>query len=379
MSARTILIMAGGTGGHIMPGLAVAHEMRQRGWQVFWLGHPERMEGRLVPQHDIPLEPLRFSGVRGKGIATLLKLPFSLARACRQARRVLRSVRPDVVLGMGGYVAFPGGLMARFSGVPLVVHEQNAVAGTANRFLARLARKVLIGFPGALPGALMVGNPVRHEVLRLAPVQERYANREGRIRLLVMGGSLGARAVNELAMAALARLAGHPTPKGRAVPAAGEPGDQPAGHGWRVIHLAGRADENAVRAAYAEIGVSAQVFGFLEDMGAAYAAADICIGRSGAAACFELALCGKPAILIPLPTAVRDHQTANAKAFEEAGAAIMMPQAELTPELLAAKVSSLRDSDGQLEKMSAAMRGLARPDAALALAITVERVGSHSL
>src|SRR5690606_15084858 len=159
MSARTVLIMAGGTGGHIMPGLAVAHELRQRGWQVVWLGHPERMEGRLVPQHDIPLQALRFSGVRGKGAMALLKLPFALAGACRQALRALDATRPDVVLGMGGYVAFPRGLMARLRRIPIVVHEQNAVAGTANRLLARMARKVLAGFPGALAGALKVGTP----------------------------------------------------------------------------------------------------------------------------------------------------------------------------------------------------------------------------
>ena len=315
MSARTILIMAGGTGGHIMPGLAVAHEMRQRGWQVFWLGHPERMEGRLVPQHDIPLEPLRFSGVRGKGIATLLKLPFSLARACRQARRVLRSVRPDVVLGMGGYVAFPGGLMARFSGVPLVVHEQNAVAGTANRFLARLARKVLIGFPGALPGALMVGNPVRHEVLRLAPVQERYANREGRIRLLVMGGSLGAQVLNEVVPQALALL-----------PEATRP---------IVVHQAGAQHLDSLTKRYAAAGVQAECHAFIDDMAVRLGEADLLICRAGAMTVAEVAAAGVAALFIPLPHAIDDHQTANARYLSDCNGAWLHRQNEFTADWLA--------------------------------------------
>lgn len=198
MSERTIMIMAGGTGGHIMPGLAVAQELQSRGWRVSWLGHPDRMEGRLVPEHGFELLPLRFSGVRGKGFVTLLKLPFTLVRACLQARKVLRTVRPDVVLGLGGYVAFPGGLMARLAGIPLVVHEQNAIAGTANRYLARLAQCVLTGFPGALPNALMVGNPVRASLLALTPVAQRYAARDGALRVLVLGGSLGAAYLNDL-------------------------------------------------------------------------------------------------------------------------------------------------------------------------------------
>src|SRR5690606_25790816 len=169
MSTPTLLIMAGGTGGHIMPGLAVAHEMKARGWKVLWLGHPGRMEGRLVPPQGIELLPLRFSGVRGKGLITLLKLPFTLGRACWQAYRLLAQVRPDVVLGMGGYVAFPGGLAAALRRIPLVIHEQNAVAGTANRWLAKLAGKVLVGFPGALPGAVMVGNPVRSAIAKVVP------------------------------------------------------------------------------------------------------------------------------------------------------------------------------------------------------------------
>src|SRR5690606_32628052 len=192
MSTPTLLIMAGGTGGHIMPGLAVAHEMKSRGWRVLWLGHPDRMEGGLVPPQGFELLPLRFSGVRGKGPLALLKLPFTLTRAGWQAHRMLGRIRPDVVLGMGGYVAFPGGVAAALRRIPLVIHEQNAVAGTANRWLAKLASKVLVGFPGALPGAVMVGNPVRNAIVQVKPAAERYQTRQGPLRLLVVGGSLGA-------------------------------------------------------------------------------------------------------------------------------------------------------------------------------------------
>src|SRR5690554_5390619 len=207
MSERTLVIMAGGTGGHIMPGLAVAHEMKARGWRVLWLGNPDRMEGKLVPAQGIEMLPLDFSGLRGKGLITLFKLPFTLTKACLQARRALARAQADVVLGMGGYAAFPGGLMARLAGIPLVVHEQNAVAGTANRWLARIARKVLAGFPGALHGAVMVGNPVRENFRTLAPTTERYAGRQGPLRLLVVGGSLGAAMLNEVVPQAVARMA----------------------------------------------------------------------------------------------------------------------------------------------------------------------------
>src|SRR5690606_17465147 len=201
-----LLIMAGGTGGHIMPGLAVAHEMKARGWRVLWLGHPDRMEGRLVPPQGFELIPLRFSGLRGKGLLTLLKLPFTLLSACWQARSAMVRVKPDVVLGMGGYVAFPGGVMASLRRIPLVVHEQNAIAGTTNRWLAKMAYKVLVGFPGALPGAVMVGNPVRPEFTQKDTAVVRYGARQGPLRLLVVGGSLGAAALNNVMPKALALL-----------------------------------------------------------------------------------------------------------------------------------------------------------------------------
>lgn len=315
MSARTILIMAGGTGGHIMPGLAVAHELQQRGWRVVWLGHPERMEGRLVPQHDIPLEPLRFSGVRGKGLGALLKLPLGLAAACRQALRALASVRPDVVLGMGGYVAIPGGLMARCRRIPLVVHEQNAIAGTANRILARMANKVLTGFPGALPGALMVGNPVRQELLQLPPVLERYRSRQGPLRVLVVGGSLGAQVLNEVVPAALALLPEQERPV--------------------VVHQAGAQHIEGLTQRYAQAGVQAQCHAFIDDMAARLGEADLLICRAGAMTVAEAAAAGVAALFIPLPHAIDDHQTSNARYLSDCNGAWLQKQSEFTPQWLA--------------------------------------------
>jgi len=315
MSARTVLIMAGGTGGHIMPGLAVAHELRQRGWRVVWLGHPERMEGRLVPQHDIPLQPLRFAGVRGKGPMALLKLPFALAGACGQAWRALDAIKPDVVLGMGGYVAFPGGLMARLRRVPIVVHEQNAVAGTANRLLARMARKVLAGFPGALPGALMVGNPVREEVLRLPASDERYGRREGPLRLLVVGGSLGAQVLNEVVPQALALLPRQERPE--------------------VVHQAGAQHIESLQQRYAQAGVQAECHAFIDDMAARLGEADLLICRAGAMTVAEVAAAGVAALFVPLPHAIDDHQTANARYLSDCNGAWLCKQAGFTPDWLA--------------------------------------------
>ncbi|WP_322999698.1 undecaprenyldiphospho-muramoylpentapeptide beta-N-acetylglucosaminyltransferase [Castellaniella sp.] len=315
MTQPVILIMAGGTGGHIMPGLAVAKALQSLGWQVLWLGNPDRMEGRLVPAQGIELLPLQFGGVRGKGPAALLKLPFTLASACLSVRRLLRRYRPDVVLGMGGYAAVPGGLMARLSGIPLVIHEQNAVAGTANRLLARLAARVLTGFPSALPDALMVGNPVRQDLLALAPTAQRYASRQGPLRLLVLGGSLGAARINELVPEALAQL--------------------PADRRPQVHHQAGERHADAVRQHYERLGLQAQVSAFIQDMGQALAEADLVICRAGAMTVAEVAAVGVAAVFIPLPHAIDDHQTANARYLSECGGGWLMPQAELDASRLA--------------------------------------------
>ncbi|MBC7203927.1 MAG: undecaprenyldiphospho-muramoylpentapeptide beta-N-acetylglucosaminyltransferase [Pusillimonas sp.] len=315
MSTKTLLIMAGGTGGHIMPGLAVAEELRARGWNVVWLGHPEKMEGRLVAASGIAMEPLRFSGLRGKGIGALLALPFRLLRACFEARAALRKVRPDVVLGMGGYVAFPGGVMARLAGIPLLVHEQNAIAGTANRWLAKMARKVLVGFPGALPGALMVGNPVRHEVISKLTVEQRYGQRQGPLRLLVLGGSLGAQPLNQVIPDALALMARE---------------DRPV-----VTHQTGEQHLGLVRQSYETAGVDANCVAFIEDMGAALAQADLLICRAGAMTVAEVAAAGVAALFIPLPHAIDDHQTANARYLSDCHGGWLQRQAAFTPEWLA--------------------------------------------
>ena len=310
------MIMAGGTGGHIMPGLAVAKEMQSRGWEVVWLGHPDRMEGRLVPAQGLPLEPLNFSGLRGKGPLALLALPFRLVGACLQARKAFRRAQPAVVLGMGGYVAFPGGVMAFISGVPLVIHEQNAVAGTANRWLAKLAKKVLVGFPGALPGALMVGNPVRPELTRVDDVQTRYAQRQGPLRLLVIGGSLGAHVLNTVVPQALALMPAEQRPV--------------------VVHQAGEQHIDRVKQGYRDAGVEAECHAFIQDMAHALGHADILVCRAGAMTVAEVAAVGVAALFIPLPHAVDDHQTANARYLSACHGGWQQPQNEFTPQWLAA-------------------------------------------
>jgi UDP-N-acetylglucosamine--N-acetylmuramyl-(pentapeptide) pyrophosphoryl-undecaprenol N-acetylglucosamine transferase len=325
MSTQTLLIMAGGTGGHIMPGLAVAHEMKARGWQVLWLGHPERMEGRLVPGQGFELIPLRFSGLRGKGPLALLKLPFTLARACWQARAAMARVQPDVVLGMGGYVAFPGGVMAALRRIPLVVHEQNAIAGTANRWLARLAAKVLVGFPGALHAAVMVGNPVRPEFTQHPPAAQRYAGRSGPLRLLVVGGSLGAAALNTVLPQALAMMTAQRRPL--------------------VTHQAGERHLAALQAAYAQAGVQADCQAFISDMAQAMADADIIVCRAGAMTVAEVAAIGVAALFVPLPHAIDDHQTANARFLSDCHGAQLCPQSELTAQWLAGWLGSLERAD----------------------------------
>ena len=315
MNAPTLLVMAGGTGGHVMPGLAVAQAMRERAWRVVWLGNPQGMEASLVPRHGIDLEPVTISGVRGKGWLALLALPWRLLRAFAQCVAALRRVKPSVVLGMGGYVAFPGGVMARMLGYPLVVHEQNSVAGLTNRLLAKLANRVLEAFPGSLPGATWTGNPVRRDIGTAPAPEIRYANRTGPLQVLVVGGSLGARALNEIVPQALALLDQNERP--------------------RVTHQSGRAHVAALHEAYARAGVAAEVVDFIEDMGRAYAEADLVICRAGAMTVAELAAVGVASLLVPFPHAVDDHQTVNARFLVDRGAASMLPQTELDPETLA--------------------------------------------
>lgn len=346
---RTILIMAGGTGGHIMPGLAVAHEMRRAGWRVAWLGNPAGLEARLVREAGFDLLPLSFSAVRGKGYKRLLFLPFSLLSGFAQAWRRLSQIRPNVALGLGGYVSFPGGMMAALRGIPLVVHEQNAIAGLANRILAGVADRVLTGFPGALRKGEWVGNPVRPDIARLAEPEQRYAEHEResgkRLRLLALGGSQGAQAINETLPVALALLPQEARPE--------------------VVHQTGAAHCETTRAAYAAAKVAAHVVPFIDDMASAYAWADLVLARAGASTIAEIAAVGVASILVPYPHAVDDHQMANARFLADAGAAILLPQKELTPERLSLLGALARP---QLQQMAWQARRLAQPAAAARVA-----------
>jgi UDP-N-acetylglucosamine--N-acetylmuramyl-(pentapeptide) pyrophosphoryl-undecaprenol N-acetylglucosamine transferase len=312
---KTALIMAGGTGGHIFPGLAVAEELRARGWLVRWLGTPGSMESRIVPQHGFDVETIDFSGVRGKGLVTLALLPLRLLRAFWQALAVVRRVKPDVVLGMGGYVTFPGGMMAVLAGRPLVLHEQNSVAGMANKVLAGVADRIFTAFPGVLKKGQWVGNPLRAAFTRQPGPAERFAGRQGPLRLLVVGGSLGARALNEIVPQALALI-----PEGR----------RPV-----VTHQSGAAQIEQLRASYEAAGVQAELTPFIDDTAAAYAAADVIVCRAGASTVTEIAAVGAAAVFVPFPHAVDDHQTTNARFLVDAGGGWLVQQADLTPRGLA--------------------------------------------
>jgi UDP-N-acetylglucosamine--N-acetylmuramyl-(pentapeptide) pyrophosphoryl-undecaprenol N-acetylglucosamine transferase len=341
------MITTGGTGGHIFPGLAVATTLVARGWRVFWLGTREGMEARLVPQHGVAFEGVAFGGVRGKGARQLVLGPFALARACWQSRGIIRRRAPDVVLGFGGFASFPGALMGVAAAKPLVLHEQNAVAGLANRVLAYGADRILTGFPGAFGSrssrkADWVGNPVRAPFMSIAPPEVRFAARSGPLALLVVGGSLGAIGLNERVPQALALI---PRPS------------RP-----RVVHQAGERHIDALRAAYRDAGVEAECVAFIDDIATRYAEADLVVCRGGATTVAELAAVGVGAIVVPLPGAIADEQSANARFLVDAGAAVMVPQRELTPEALAARIASCtRES---LLAMATAARRVARPDAA---------------
>ena len=354
--SRTLLVMAAGTGGHIFPGLAIAKEMAARGWRVAWMGTPAGMENRLVADAGIPMHAVSMSGVRGKGALAWLLLPARLLVAFWQALAVIGRVRPDVVLSMGGYVAFPGGMMAVLRGKPLVVHEPGATAGLTNRALALVADRVIVGMEGAfeartghaigdrLPRPKRVewlGTPVREAIAQVAAPQARYAGRTGPLRLLVVGGSLGAQTLNDLIVAALA-----------AMPEASRP---------EVVHQAGDRNIAALDAAYAKAGVRAQTVAFIDDMAARYAWCDVFVCRAGAITVAEIAAAGVPALLFPLPWFVADEQAGNAKFLERHGAGIRLAQLETTPESLASLLASLTRE--KLVAMAAKARTLGRPDA----------------
>lgn len=337
---KTILIMAGGTGGHIFPGLAVAHELRAAGWEVVWLGARGGMEERLVPPRGYRTAWIRAKAARGKGLLQKLLLPANLLYSFWESARLIRRLRPDVVLGLGGYVAFPGGMMASLLNRPLALHEQNAVPGLANRVLSGVSDKVMVAFPGALKSAEWTGNPVRSEIAALTSPDERFRGRSGPMKVLVVGGSLGAQALNEAVPRALALLSERP----------------------RVVHQAGEKHLDALKTHYSNSGVEGELVAFIDDMARRYAEADLVICRAGAVTIAELSAGGVASILVPFPHAVDDHQTANARFLADRGAAILLPQSEMTPQKLAALIGSL--DRPKLLEMAQKARALGKPDAA---------------
>ena len=395
MSNRSILIMAGGTGGHIMPGLAVADVLRAEGWKVTWLGAPGSMEAELVPKHGYEVAWVNFSGLRGKGMVRKLMLPFNLLRALGQSAAAIFRHRPDVVLGLGGYITFPGGMMAALLRRPLAIHEQNSIAGLSNKVLARMSQRVLSGFPDVLPGAEWCGNPVRSVIAALPDPAQRYGARSGRLNVLVVGGSLGAKALNEALPQALALLPEdlrpnvlHQTGKqhfeavqqlyGQAGVQVGGMTRcaQATGAGMPPLHLLPQTAGCAITSDLASVVDSpsrmasssisnvseVDIRPFLDDMAGCYANADLVICRAGALTVAELAAAGVASILVPFPFAVDDHQTHNARFLSGRGAAVLLPQGELSGEKLAQQLREL--SREKLLVMAQQARSVAKPDAA---------------
>ena len=341
MTQPSILVMAGGTGGHIFPGLAVAEYLRHCGWKVSWLGNQNGMEYRLVKASDFPFEAVTFGGLRGKGLKAKIMLPFNLLRAGIQSWRIISRLKPNVVLGMGGYITFPGGLVAKLLKRPLVLHESNSIAGSANRALAKIAMRTLTGFPNAMDHAEWVGNPIRADFDRVELPAVRYEQRCGNLSILVVGGSLGAAVLNETIPAAIALM---------------EKSARPT-----VIHQAGDKHLAQLQHRYATLGVDADIRPFIEDMSAAYAQADLVICRSGAMTVSESTACGVAACLVPLPHAIDDHQTANARFLSDVAAAILLPQKDLNAQDLAAMIQHLNRDD--LKKIALRAHALAKPHA----------------
>ena len=356
MAAR-ITIMAGGTGGHVFPALAVAHELAARGWQVSWLGTPDSFESRVVPAQGFELDTIASFRLRGQGVMNLILAPLRLLRALVQAWRVLRRRRPQVVLGMGGFASGPGGLISRVLGMPLVVHEQNAIPGMTNRWLARVATRVLEAFPGSFPattGAQAVGNPIRAEIAALP--EPSMIDGQRPMRLLVMGGSLGAKALTDPVPASLAKIDAAERPE--------------------VRHQAGRGKLEATREAYHQYGVEAEVTEFLDDMATAYTWADLTVCRAGALTVSELMAAGLASVLVPFPFAVDDHQTANARFLSEAGAARLVQQAALDADSLSALLRTLLGDRARIHDMAQSAYRLARRDAARSVADICEELAA---
>ena len=338
-----VLIMAGGTGGHVFPALACAREFQARGYAVHWLGTPRGIENELVPQAGLPLHLINVSGLRGKSKLALLKAPFQLLRSLLQARRIVRELHPVCVLGMGGYVTGPGGLAARLAGVPLIIHEQNAVAGTANRLLSRIANRICEAFPNTFAASdkrRTTGNPVREELFLETP-REPLAGRK--LKLLVLGGSLGAEPLNKLLPAALEKI--------------------PADLRPQVFHQAGKQHADITAERYRDAAVEAEVAPFIKDMARAYGWADLVVCRAGALTVSELAAAGLPSFLVPLPHAIDDHQSRNAEYLAKEGAAVLLPQHATDADTLAAQLTEVLMHPEKLNVMGATARRLAKPDA----------------
>ena len=348
MKAKRLLVMAGGTGGHVFPGLAVAHQLMEQGWQVRWLGTADRMEADLVPKHGIEIDFIQISGLRGKGWRAQLGAPLRIWRAIRQARQIMRDYQPDVVLGMGGYVSGPGGVAAWLQGIPVGLHEQNAIAGLTNRWLSRIAAKVLQAFPGAFAKAPVVGNPVRQDVLALPEPAQRMKDRSGPLRVLVVGGSQGARVLNRTLPAVAAAL-----------------GDQ-----ITLWHQVGKGALPEVEQAYQAAGATGhKITEFIDDMADAYQWADVVICRSGALTVSELAAAGVPAIFVPFQHKDR-QQYLNGLTLEKAGAAYIIEQDQLTAERLEAQLLLLNRP--QLLAMAQHARAAAIPDATDRVAAVIQ-------
>ncbi|WHI48283.1 undecaprenyldiphospho-muramoylpentapeptide beta-N-acetylglucosaminyltransferase [Microbulbifer sp. VAAF005] len=341
-SGKKFLLMAGGTGGHVFPALAVAKALQEQGAVVEWLGTARGIESRLIPAANIPLHCIKVEGIRGKGKLALLKAPLQILRAIAQARTVVKQVQPDAVLGFGGFATGPGGVAARLRGIPLIIHEQNAVAGTTNRLLARISSQVLEAFPSGLPGARQVGNPVRKEIAEL-PEPETRIGSQSSLRLLVLGGSLGAVAINELVPKAIALL---------------KPSLRPV-----VVHQAGERHLQAAKDAYKEAAVEAEVVPFIADMAEAYRSADLIICRSGALTVSEISAAGVGAIMVPFPFAIDDHQTRNGEWLQNAGGAIVMQQREMDEQKLSGLLQSLLEDRQKLLQMATSARRAAKTDA----------------
>lgn len=347
MNVKTFMVMAGGTGGHIFPALAVAQELQAQGHRIVWLGSEGAMETRLVPQYNIPLETLSIKGIRGNGIKRKLLLPFTLVKTIAAARRIIRRYNVDAVIGFGGFVTFPGGIAARLCGLPLIVHEQNAIAGLSNKVLSHFASQVMYAFPQVFTNQNgLVGNPVRADIAALTPPAQRFAGRQGVLNILVVGGSLGADILNKVVPQAMALL--------------------PESQRPNLLHQSGRNKLAQLQHQYAECGVKAECVEFITDMVSAYREADLVICRAGALTIAELTAAGLGAILVPYPHAVDDHQTANAQYMVKDGAAVLMPQTSLNAQSLQTVLADL--SREQCLQMAEKARALAQPDSAAKVA-----------